>query len=130
MITAPIHPLRRVSRTVLYLKFLPRTFGSASRRIQTSRLSRCPNRLSTDPDNLDLWLGQGRKAPGFVQQMLFSAPVQEKISNSAATKYAASRPGLRQISKKIGAVFRNSEGDVKNVQEHGPISASPYKFPH
>lgn len=62
-------------------KIISRTLTSATSRSSSSpsaplpRPTSLPTSSNTVPD---LCLGAGGKAPGFVQQMLFSAPVQEK----------------------------------------------------
>ena len=60
-----------------------------------------PTRFPRPPSNSvpDLCLGAGGKAPGFVQQMLFSAPVQEKNPKGTNIELGRSESNLWQQSK-------------------------------
>lgn len=73
-------------------KILSRSLTSATSRLSSSPITTPPSRLprpsNSSPTNTipDLCLGAGGKAPGFVQQMLFSAPVQEKNAKGILEK--------------------------------------------
>ena len=74
-------PSTRHQPKLLASKFLSRSLTSATHRSSahtSTRLSHHPNIQSSSNTVPNLCLGAGGKAPGFVQQMLFSAPVQEK----------------------------------------------------
>lgn len=71
------------------LNFQYRTLTSATPRSSSSPTTRLPRPtgMGTAAGNAtvpELVLGAGGKAPGFVQQMLFSAPVQEKNAKGMA----------------------------------------------
>jgi hypothetical protein len=86
MAGASLRLCHRLSTSLLRQSGLPaqkvtsRTLTSATQRSSnpSTRLPR-PTSIARSPNTVpDLCLGAGGKAPGFVQQMLFSAPVQEK----------------------------------------------------
>src|SRR5271170_4346919 len=73
------------------LNFQYRTLTSATPRSSSSPTTRLPRPtgMGTAAGNAtvpELVLGAGGKAPGFVQQMLFSAPVQEKNAKGMEAK--------------------------------------------
>ena len=57
----------------------------------------------------ELVLGAGGKAPGFVQQMLFSAPVQEKNAKGIA--------GRKERKKRSTAMFKFANEGVEQIHQ-------------
>jgi len=85
----------------------------------------------------ELVLGAGGKAPGFVQQMLFSAPVQEKnakgmMANKKKDRHECSRfadGGVEHINQSISALLgRNSSTDSTSPTVPNNPSLPPFKF--
>jgi len=77
-----------------------------------------PTGMGSTPGNTvpELVLGAGGKAPGFVQQMLFSAPVQEKNAKE-------------HINQSINALLGGNSSTNSNAST-GPSNPSlpPLKF--
>ena len=83
----------------------------------------------------DLCLGAGGKAPGFVQQMLFSAPVQEKDPQGTNIDVGRGETNLaiEQINQSVQALWGQNPAPNANaspVQNSLPLSHGSYKFSH
>jgi hypothetical protein len=88
-------------------KIIFRPLTSATPRSFVPPATRPPSLPSSSNTIPDLCLGAGGKAPGFVQQMLFSPPVQEKDTK-----------GLKTCDRQFGSddgVFRSNKSEYSCV---------------
>ena len=88
-------------------KIISRPLTSATSRSSLPPATRPPSLPSSSNTIPDLCLGAGGKAPGFVQQMLFSPPVQEKNTK-----------GLKIYDLWVGSdigVFRSNKSEYSCV---------------
>jgi hypothetical protein len=93
--------------------------------------------MGSTPGNTvpELVLGAGGKAPGFVQQMLFSAPVQEKNAKGMEEKKdrhecsSLLMGGVEHINQSINALLGGNSSTNSNATT-GPSNPSlpPFKF--